>query len=196
MKKWLIAAFCACLLPALVSAQSPSINKFYRQNKFEEGVRKVKLPGWLIRLGSRIGAGQIDEADQEAREALKMARRVRKMRMLYGEEGNPIDQRKVDKLIRNVRKKDNFQDLIYVRDEEGTKVNLLIRTNGAGDLIRNLLILVQSEDEFVMVGLKTKLSIKDINTLIQNLPEEADIKVKVPVPELDPEPEITDEPEV
>ncbi len=43
------------LLPCLAIGQNKPLNKFYRQNKREEGVRNAKLPGWLIRLGGTMG---------------------------------------------------------------------------------------------------------------------------------------------
>ncbi|MEM9918244.1 MAG: DUF4252 domain-containing protein [Bacteroidota bacterium] len=193
MKKWILA--CCILSFALTSyAQTPTINKFYRQNKFKEGVRNISLPGWLIRLGSRIAKNKVED-DPEAVEALKLARKVRKMRLLVTEEGNPIKQQKIDKMMRNVRKKDKFEDLIYVRDES-TEVNMLIRTNGSGDMIKNLLILVNDEEEFVFLSLKTKLGIQEINKLLRSLEDEVELDIEVPIPDPEPEEILAEEPQV
>ena len=192
MKKWFLVLF-VLFLAFDGYTQSRSINKFYRQHRFEEGVRKVKLPGWLIRLGTRIGQGAVDS--EEDKELLKMARKkLRKMRMLIAEEGHSISKEKIDKLMKSVKKKDRFDQLIYVRDKE-TEVNMMVRTKG--DMIRNLLVLVNEEDEFIMVSLKTKLGIQDINKLLKSLPEDVDVEVPIHEPVPEPEPEIlAEEPEV
>lgn len=148
-------------LPFLLPAQTVSINEFYRKykNVDEENVH-VTLPGWLVKLGVGIAKSKVD--DEEGKQALKMAKKVGKIRVLTFEESNPVSSKDVDRLLRNVRR-ENFEDLIMVK-EENTKVNIMMREKK--EMIKNLLILVSEEDTFTMVSMKTKLKYEEIEEFI------------------------------
>jgi len=150
MKQYLILLLiCSVSLPAF--SQSQSIRNFYRKYKRTENTVNFNAPGWLIRLGASIAMNHVD--DPEEREALRLAKKVRKGRILIMEDRNHIDPADLDEFINDVRD-ENFEDLIRVRDGNET-VQILIREDN--DVIRNLLILVYEEDSFIMLALKTKM---------------------------------------
>ncbi|MBK8492379.1 MAG: DUF4252 domain-containing protein [Saprospirales bacterium] len=164
------------LLPLLLPAQTVSINEFYRKYKnVEEENVHVTLPGWVVKLGVGIAKTQVD--DQEEKEAINLAKKIRKLRVLTFEEANPVAQKDLDRLMKGVRK-ENFEDLIMVK-EENTKVHLMMREKK--EQVKNLLILVSEEDTFTMVSMKTKLRYDQIEEFINKAlkDDEGNIEVKL-----------------
>lgn len=151
------------LLPFLAASQTVSINEFYRKykNSDQENVH-LSLPGWVVKLGVGIAKGSVD--DEEDKEALKVAKKVGKVRILTFEDSNPVAKKDLDRLTERVRK-ERFEDLVMVRDE-GTNVKIMIREKG--EMVKNLLILVSEEDSFTMVSLKTKVKYDQIEELIND----------------------------
>ncbi|MEM1321052.1 MAG: DUF4252 domain-containing protein [Bacteroidota bacterium] len=176
--KQLILAFSLLLLSTAVLAQTRSINRFYNTYKHQEEVRNFALPGWLIRLGATIAKKHVDEP--EAKAALQMAKKVKKLKLLVMENGNPVQQQDLERLYTEARSREGFEDMVFVR-EGNTRVNMLIRTK-KDDIIRNLLIMVSEEDQFVMVSLKTKLKIEDLNQLLYSIQKDADVDIGITKP--------------
>lgn len=134
----------------------------------------MSIPGWVIRLGSTIAKGHVD--DEGAKEALKMAKKIKKLKLLVIEDGNPVQQKDIDQMLDKARSKDGFEDMIFVKNEDA-RVNMLIRTKG--ETIKNLLITVCEENEFVMVSLKSKIKMSDLNDLIRSLQDEVDLDLGI-----------------
>ena len=168
MKNLLAIAMLLCL-PALLSAQTHSINKFYNKYKHTEETMNFTIPGWIIRLGSSIAKNHVDEPQEKA--ALKLAKKIRKIKLLVMEDQNTVKPKDIQRLVDEVKAKDHFEELIYVRDGD-TRVNMLIRNSS--DMIENMLILVSEEDEFVMVSMKTRLRFDDLNEFLKSLEDEID----------------------
>lgn len=165
------------LVPVLAEAQSPAINRFYRQHKKDKGTVNATLPGWLVKLGVGIARPFVD--DEEARIALRLARKVGKTKFLVAEDESRITQGQYLQLITEV-KADGYEPLVQIRDE-GENVSILsLERKG---LIRKLLILVREEDSFVLLSVKTKIRMSDINDFIQDMKElDKDKKVIIALP--------------
>ncbi len=165
----------------LVSCGTPaSVKNFYRQHKRGEEVTKMNIPGWLIWLGTGIANEIVKE--EEVKLGLSLAKKVRNLRFLTDESGGQVSPEHVSRLVSNV-KKHSYEDLIYVREEAMT-VNFMIR--GKEDKIKNLLILVNDDNELVMVSMKTNLTIKDLSQVINSFQD--DIKKKMKKEEKNPPP--------
>ena len=159
MKTILISAL--TLLPLILAAQTVSINEFYRKYKVsDEENTHLTLPGWVVKLGVGIAKGQAEDKDEK--QALAMGKKIGKVRILTFEDSNPVSKKDLERLTEGVRK-ERFEDLVMVRDE-GTNVHLMIREKR--EKIKNLLILVNEEDSFTMVSLKSKLKYEEIQDLI------------------------------
>ncbi|MEL6866806.1 MAG: DUF4252 domain-containing protein [Bacteroidota bacterium] len=182
MKKILIALSLLFVVIGVVEAQNKSINRFYRQYKHREGVRNFNLPGWVIRLGAGIARTQVEEP--QAKAALKLAKKIKKIKLLVAEEGPEVSEQDIERMIQGVKHRNDFNDMFTVQNGS-TRINMLMRNSG--DKIKNLLILVSEESEFVMVSLKTKLKIEDLNELLRSLQEEVDFDI--PMPSEEPKPE-------
>ncbi|MDX1942998.1 MAG: DUF4252 domain-containing protein [Saprospiraceae bacterium] len=162
MKILLFSIAITLLSCSLVHAQQPA-TEFYRQNKHLKGVRNVKIPGWLVWFGSGIAYDMIK--DEDAKVALKLARKVGKMRFMIAEEENPIPTASVSNFVSESRRS-GYSDLIYIRDE-GTTVNIMgkIKKN---DKFRDLVIMVSEEDEFVFFHMKSNIRMKDLSDLLNH----------------------------
>ena len=159
-----------------MSCGSPKTTaQFYHTHKHKEGVTNFKVPGWLIWVGGGIAQGFVSEPD--ARAALKLARKVKKLRLMVAEDYNPITTAEVNDFISNIRS-NGFDDLIYVKDAEST-VHILSREKK--DKLRNLVILVTDEEEFVFMDMKSRLKYEDLSEFVNTI-----LSGKEPEPEEQP----------
>ncbi len=156
-----------------MEAQTFKVNSFYQEYRQYENSFSLTLPGWLMRLGAGIAKKHVAE-DDIAREALSLVKNIRKMKLLVVEDANPISNKSYLNMIQHLDKH-AFERLISVRSD-GTHVDILVKEKKGK--IRNLIVLVQEEDEFVFLSLKTKLKYEDLNKFIQAIMDNKDIPVK------------------
>jgi len=169
MKMYILLLLCGLMIiPTEQSAQTKEINKFYKKYKLKNNSHNVTIPGWLIGVGADIARLSVDT--REEKESLKLLKKVNKMKILVFENDNPVKDKHIDKLFTGL-KHDQFEDLVFVRDEE-TRVNIMIREDS--DRIKNLFILVREPEEFAMVSMKTNMTIDQINEVINLMEEELD----------------------
>ena len=107
--------------------------------------------------------GQMDfegMEDKEAEAALRMAQDLKAIRILSTEQnGNRFYEEAMKKLDVTA-----YEPLVRVRDE-GENVHMLIRQEGPGDVIDELLILVGSEQEFTLISIMGIIKLKEISNL-------------------------------
>ncbi|MBI5914016.1 MAG: DUF4252 domain-containing protein [Bacteroidetes bacterium] len=163
MKNNLLLVFLLILLPGLAMSQNRALNKFYRQHKREAGVQNVKLPGWVIRLGSKIAKKHVDEGS--GKEALGLAKNFGKVKFMYSEDGVKIPAEHVKKLHQDLLDS-HFDDLIMIR--EGG-MNLQIMVEEYGGVIHNLFMIYNDseEGEMFFLSAKANLSLKDLSKLLK-----------------------------
>lgn len=160
MKNILFLVLIALMLPLGVQAQK-SVRKFYQQVRKTEGNVKMTLPGFLIHMGAGIARNKLKD-DPDAQLALEMTKYIKNIKVAVMEEST-ITQKEYHRFVDIARKKDKFDDLIMVKDGE-TNVNIMIRGNKRK--IKNLLILVNDGNEFVMLSMKTTLKYKHLNKFL------------------------------
>ena len=162
------------LLFTLSGYAQKSVRKFYRNvNKSEETV-KLTLPGFLIHMGAGIARNHLDD-DPDAKLALEMTKYIKNIKIVVAEDQNSISKDDYKRFVDIARRKDKFDDLLMVKEGE-TNVNIMMRGNSKK--IKNLLILVNDGDEFVMLSMKTNLKYKDLNKFLKAIIKSED-KVKV-----------------
>lgn len=144
-------------------SQNSCIKKFYHEHKKEEGIRNFMIPGFLIWFSTGIANEIVD--GEEAKTFLKFAKKFKTIRLLVQNDHNSISKVDYNQLIFDA-KKGNYEELISVK-EKGKTFHIMGR--GKKDKLKNLLILVSSEDTFLMMSMKTKIKIKDLNSLINDL---------------------------
>ena len=102
--------------------------------------------------------------NEDIKVALKLARKVKKMRLMIAEDNNPIPVTDVSDFVSESRRS-GFDDLLYVRDE-GTTVNVMGRIKK--DKFKELVFMVNENNEFVFFHMKSNIRMKDIQELINN----------------------------
>ncbi|MCO6493249.1 MAG: DUF4252 domain-containing protein [Phaeodactylibacter sp.] len=144
------------------SAQKPT-TLFYHTHKHKEGVTNFKMPGWLIWLSGGIARGFAREP--EAKAGLKLARKVKKLRFLVAEDGSPISSAEVNEFITDIHSS-GFEDLLVVKEGSST-VHILSREKK--EKLKNLVILVNDEEEFVYMDMKSRLKYEDLSELVNTI---------------------------
>lgn len=173
MKKYF---FLILLSPIFLSSCSkPSTSgAFYSRYKHTEGVTSMKVPGWLIWMGSGVARPFVD--DKEVKAGLRLAKKVKKLRLLVAEDANPIPYAAIQDFTQNLRQNE-YDDLIFVKEAE-TMVTIMAKDKR--ERIKDLLILVHEEDEFVFFSAKTNIKYDDLSKIIQqfqqDLKEEEEVK--------------------
>jgi len=168
---------CSCIAVILflginqAAAQNMPISNFYDKYKYEENTTKISLPGWIVRFGAWIGRKAAD--DEETKEALKLAKKIRFLRVLQIEDSNPVSTKDIKRLTRKLERR-KFEPLLYIRDGSMRTQIMVKEKNG---LIRNFFLLTQEDDSFTMVSLKVRLHVNDINEIIRMLSDEHDIPI-------------------
>lgn len=152
------------LVPTIVFTQTQSLNNFYRQHKKMDNVRNFRAPGFLIKMGT--GIAQIFVKDEEVKMGLKLGSKIRNARILFSEEKTNINPKDVTALIKAV-KKESFDELLTVRDGESNHIHILIRERK--NKIKNLLIFIKGEDEFIMLSMKTNVKLKKLSKFINTM---------------------------
>lgn len=140
-------------LPILMQAQTPELRKFYRQHKKGNGVTKIALPGWIVKMGVGLAGKHIGEEKELVK---KLVKPLRGFRVLTVEDGKKQYRKKIPKLLKSAKKR-NFKDLIMVRSPE-TAVHIMFKDKYKKSkkkrIIKRLVILVAEEDEFVLLSLR------------------------------------------
>lgn len=172
MKNILILLF--ALMISFNSQAQKSVRKFYNNVKKSEETVKMTLPGFLIHLGAGIARNHIDD-DPDAKLALEMTKYIKKIKIVVAEDQNSISKQDYQKFIDIARKRDKFNDLLMVKDGN-THVNIMMRGNSRK--IKNLLVLVNDGDEFVMLSMKTSLKYKHLNKFLSAIVKKQE-KIKV-----------------
>ncbi|MCB0643719.1 MAG: DUF4252 domain-containing protein [Phaeodactylibacter sp.] len=181
MKRSHILLFCLSLLPFFMQAQTRSLNNFYHTYKHAENAHAFTIPGWVMKLGAAIGKKHVD-GDVE-RQALKMVKKVKKLRLLVMEDYNLVTPQALNGLVDGVSS-EKFEEALTVRTGD-TRVHFFMRDKK--DKIKNLLILVSEADTFVLFSAKTKLKYEDISELI-NMALDGELFDDEEAPEEEPAP--------
>ena len=162
------------VISSTLSAQK-SVRKFYRNVKKSEESVKLALPGFLLHLGAGIARKRV-ASNPKTQLALEMTKYIKGIRIVTSSAENALSQNQFMDFLDIARHNDGFEDMISVKEGGGANINILIRGNSKK--IKNLLILVKDEGEFVMLSMKTNLKYKHLNKFLEAiLTQEQKIKI-------------------
>lgn len=143
-----------------LSAQDDAITKYFDKYMDNEDFTVVYLSPKLFQLLGKLDLEDIDDGDAEA--VLEVVEDLKSLRVLTTEvNGAGYYKEAVD--IINTK---DYEVLMTVRDDE-ENVQFLIKD--AGNVINELLLLVGSTDEFVMVSFVGNIDLDKISQLAQKL---------------------------
>lgn len=148
----LIIVVLFALLPGIAISQTKYIKSFYDKYKHHENVQDVKLQGWVLKLASSFS----DEST-----ATRILNNISYLRVLIMDNGNLVGKKDYQKLLQSVRQ-DQFEELIRVKEKD-KNIEFFIREDA--EAISDVLILVNSADNFVLLSLEGRLHFSDLNQL-------------------------------
>lgn len=150
----------------LALAQSPAVWAFYHNTPRTETTTKFTVPGFLPKLGA------IFIKEKETR---RFVRRFGKTRFFIIENGETsISEKETNRFVKNLHR-DGFYDFLAVKDN-GDNVRFMVREKR--DKIRGVVMLVKSDDDFVLISAKCRLSIDQIAQFINEHSDEIIDKAK------------------
>ena len=165
--RYLLFSILLVLAYSALEAQTPALNRFYFEQKQKKGTISFTIPGFLMRFSSKIARKRLDENDKAIKAGLKLMKRLRRTRVLVMEDmAEPIPAEEMNRLIKSIDKKKSLEQLLMVRAED-VRVNIAIKEKK--NTIKNLLLLVNESDTFVMLNMKTKLKLEELSKTIEEI---------------------------
>jgi len=170
MKYCTLFVICFMLITSSAMAQKKCLRKFYREQKRygHAATFKIGLGRMTFRLASWvIPKDVLEEEGIPLKQLLSKVNRF-KLYMIEGQQGDTAmaESAPMQRLQKKLMEQEHFEQLIEVR-HQGSIVHLM--NKGDGTDVGNLILLVQDDRDFVILHLKTRLQIEDINQLVQQL---------------------------
>jgi len=163
MKKTTTLLAALILLSAtFVLGQSKSVDAFKNKYKDDRDATVITLQGNIFKLISSIA----DYSDDEDAQALsKVADGIKSMQILsLPKYETGLDSEEIKQLKSNL-KKESYEELMNIKEGRETVV---IYSQGSEDEVRNMLILVEEKDEFVLITIDGVLKMKDLAYIANN----------------------------
>jgi len=157
----LLALFC---FSANVNAQQDAISKYFDDYIEDERFTVVYVSAKLFDMVTKFDVSGIEDMDEpEVKMAMEVLKDLRGLRVLTTD----INSMEVYKEARTKLNTDDYETLITVRDK-GENVRFWIK-NGEDDVITELLLLVGSHEEFVLLSLIGNIDLDKISSLAKTM---------------------------
>lgn len=149
--------FLILLSIVLISSCSRSpVHSFIDEYNQEDHTVSLTIPGWLVRKGSTAAFKDIgDEKDEAGLQDI--ANKLGKVRVMVAKEG-VVPTLAVKELITKA-KDHQYEEYVTVRDN-GKIVNVMAKQDA--EIVKNLLVLVSSDKEFVIAHMDSNISMEDL----------------------------------
>lgn len=140
-----------------VSVQSQDYGLYWKYKDYD-GI-SLTIPSAAIDIGSWF----VDEKTDRM-----LMRKVDKVRVMVFEDYSPITERDLKKFDRKAKRR-HLDDMVYVRDGK-TRVRIMAKERR--NTIRKVVVFVNSPEAFVMVSVKGRLRLDDINRVLEKYGKE------------------------
>lgn len=162
MKK-LITLLLLAGVTTIAFGQSKTVAEFHSKYKDDRDAKVVSINGGLFKLISSIAS--FDESDEDAKVIARIAENITSMEIL----SIPLyktgfDTKSIDDM-RSDLKKEKYEELMTVK--EGSD-RIYFMTQGSDTQIKNMLVLISEEDEFMVMNVNGALDMKDLAYLAKN----------------------------
>ena len=151
-----IVSACLLLLLAAQLAWAGNVDDLFYEFKEERNAEFVAVSPFLMWLGRLAVSGE----DAETKEMMK---KVKSLRVLDLEECSTAVKKRFAKRVDQL-KTNGYESLVRI-NEEGEKVNILVRQKG--DEIRELLIVCSSPDDCALVSIRGHFKESDLERLVE-----------------------------
>lgn len=158
MKRMLFLAVMLIAALSKIQAQDDAITRYFSKYAEDERFTVVYISPKLFQMVSKIST---DDPDWE--KAKEVVKDLRGLRVLVADSinGMPLYKEAMTKIPVK-----EYEELITVRDKEE---NVRIMIKEAGGIIDELLLLVGSPDEFVMLSFSGRIDLAKISSLAKTL---------------------------
>ena len=151
----LLVAVASLAMPNQVQAQNDAISKYFDKYMDDENFTVVYISSKMFEMFAKIDP----DVDEEVKEVI---RDLKGLRILVRDEGGLKYYKEAIKKINF----DEYEELMTVRDD-GTNVKFVIREEG--DIIKELLLIVGGDDEFVLMSFMGKIDLAKISRLAKDM---------------------------
>ena len=153
--KTIIISFLLMLCASTAKSQDYGL---YWKYKDYDGI-SLTIPSVAIDIGTWF----VDEKTDRM-----LMRKVDKVRVMVFEDYSPITERDLKKFDRRAKRR-HLDDMIYVREGK-TRVRIMVKERR--NIIRKVVVFVNSPEAFVMVSVKGHLRLDDINRVLEKYGKE------------------------
>lgn len=141
-----------------ISAQYSVLDKFFENHQDDTAFTVVNVSPKMFEMISRIDPQIDEEGAEEIKEAIKG---ITGLRILVrdDQDGRALFDQAFGKIS-----KDGFEELLTVRDK-GENVRFMVKEGDNSDFIKQLVLLVGGDDNFVLMDLTGNISLKSVGKL-------------------------------
>ena len=153
------------IAPMFVMAQNKAVTDFQNKYKDDRDASYIEISGSLFKFISSINDSNNDEMDPDLEAIARIADGLESMKVLKIDKyASDVSQSEIDALKSSL-KKDSYESLMTMK--EGRR-NINFMAQGKSNELRNMLIIVDDKDEFVLINIDGVLTSKDLSYLSKN----------------------------
>ena len=162
MKKTTTLLAALVLVSTFAIGQSKSVESFKNKYKDDRDATVVTLQGNIFKLIGSIA----DYSDDEDAQALsKVADGIKSMQILSLPKYETGLEAEEIKALKSSIQKESYEELMNMKEGRETVV---VYSQGSEDEVRNMLILVEEKNEFVLINIDGVLKMKDLAYIASN----------------------------
>lgn len=167
----LLIVCCLAIATTDANAQRKQLKKFQKQHYAVAETHRIGLSFLPLRIISWFIPGHAFEGEaKDVKWALRKVRRL-KVYTIEMDNGENVSSEAILKLKEDLYTSNKFEPLMEIRSAEGAQLQFL--SNGKTDeRLDNLVLLVQDEGEMVMVHLRTRLTVNDLQKITEKFKKE------------------------
>lgn len=158
MKK-ILFVFALLIFSQVLPAQNDAITKYFNQYKNDERFTIVNVSPKLFEMIANVASEEIEDP-----EILEMIKEMEGLQILKTEV-SPMKY--YNEAIAKIDTRD-YEELLTVRDED-QNVRIMVKDGGDSNIVREMLLLVGGEDEFVLLSFVGKLHLNKLAKLAKNM---------------------------
>jgi len=162
MRKARLLIIAVLLAPMVLMAQNKAITEFQNKYKDDRDASYVEISGSLFKFISSINDGDNDELDPNLEALANIADGLTSMKILKIDKyAADVTNSEIDELRKSLEK-DSYESLMSMK--EGRK-NIDFLAQGKANELRNMLIIVDDKEEFVIINIDGVLTSEDLSYL-------------------------------
>lgn len=147
----------------MAAAQSKSVENFRAKYQDDRDAKVVTMNGGMFELLASIAENMEDTEESDA--IARIANGIKSMQVLaIPVFKSGLDPAEIDKLHQDLLK-EKYEDLMQVRD--GDK-KVYFMAQGDENELRNMIVLVREDEEFIMFNIDGTLNMKDLAYIVDN----------------------------